>query len=403
VKNPPEVPPIDDVTGFAHDEAAHLPIVVHSHLRWDFVWQRPQQILARLATSHPVAFIEEPVPHDETRLDISEPRPNVVRIVPLLRDADRLGVDAQCSALWPHLARAFAEHPLLAGRFDRVIHWFYAPMVAPCMLGRLDAAAVVYDCMDELSKFRFAPPDLSRREAALLSAADVVFTGGYQLYTRKSAHHGNVHFYGCGVDVDHYSQAANPATRVPEDVASLPHPVLGYFGVIDERLDYELIDALAQRFAHGSIVMIGPLAKVDAASLPNRPNIHWLGQRPYEQLPAYVKAFDVCLMPFALNEATENINPTKTLEYMAAGKPVVSTAVADVVRNFTPIVAVGRSHDEFVDLARRAIEAPDADLIAQGIERAGGETWEAIVGAMRAHMLAAVRARESAAPRLVTT
>ena len=379
----------------AEDES--LPIVVHSHLRWDFVWQRPQQILGRLAQWHRIAFIEEPMFHDDaTRLEITEPMPNLVRIVPMLRHGQFADTDAQCAAILPCLERAFREHPLLAGRFERVIQWFYSPSVAPSFLGKFAAAAVVYDCMDELSMFRYAPPDLARREAALLAAADVVFTGGYRLFTRKSALHGNVHFYGCGVDADHYAKAQRADTRLPADIADLPHPILGYFGVIDERLDYELIDQLSAAFASGSVVMIGPVAKVDPAMLPRRANLHWLGQRAYDDLPAYVKAFDACLMPFALNEATENINPTKTLEYMAAGKPVVSTAVADVVRNFTPIVQVAGSPAEFVDLAVQACVAPDAALIAQGVDRARAATWEAMVEAMRGHMLAAVEARRTA-------
>jgi glycosyltransferase involved in cell wall biosynthesis len=134
-----------------------------------------------------------------------------------------------------------------------------------------------------------------------------------------------------------------------------------------------------------------------------RPNLHWLGQRDYADLPAYTKGFDACLMPFALNDATENINPTKTLEYMAAGKPVISTAVADVVRHFAPIVQVGHTHAEFIELAAQACSQPDAELIARGIKRAGSATWDAIVEAMREHVLAAVRSRQAAAPRLVAT
>ena len=377
---------------------ARLPILVHSHLRWDFVWQRPQQILSRLAKDHRVAFIEEPVFQDgETQLDITEPSANIVRIVPRLPQGGFADTDAQCAEILPHLERAFHEHPLLAGSFERVIHWFYSPSVAPAFLGKFDAAAVVYDCMDELSMFRFAPADLVQREGELLAAADVVFTGGYQLFTRKSALHDNVHFYGCGVDSDHYAKARQPETRVPADVEQLPHPIVGYFGVIDERLDYELIEELAAAFDTGSVVMIGPFAKVDPATLPKRANLHWLGQRAYDELPAYVKAFDVCLMPFALNDATRNINPTKTLEYMAAGKPIVSTAVADVVRNFTPIVQVAKSSTEFVDLAVQACVAPDAALIASGIERARAATWEMMVEAMRDHMLAAVAANRAPA------
>jgi glycosyltransferase involved in cell wall biosynthesis len=385
------------------EAGSELPIIVHSHLRWDFVWQRPQQILARLASRHRIAFIEEPLwDTGNFELAISEPTPNIVRIVPRLGRAPGLDTDAQCHAILEPLQRALAEHPLLAGRFGRVIHWFYSPMVAPVFLGQFNAAAVVYDCMDELAKFRGAQADLPERESVLLAAADVVFTGGYQLFKRKSRLHGNVHFYGCGVDVEHYAKASQADTAIPADIASLPSPVLGYFGVIDERLDYGLIDTLARTFATGSVVMIGPFAKIDPDSLPRHSNLHWLGQRSYAELPAYVKAFDVCLMPFALNEATENINPTKTLEYMAAGKPIVSTAVADVVRNFTPIVEVAASNAEFVALAQRLAESPDRMLIERGIERARAATWDAIVHAMHAHVLAAVAGKQRSSPQLVS-
>ena len=381
------------------DYVSRLPIIVHSHLRWDFVWQRPQQILSRLARHHRVAFVEEPSFHEEgLRLAITEPAPNIVRIVPMLRHGEIADTDAQCARILPQLQRAFREHPLLAGHFEQVIQWFYSPSVAPAFLGKFNAAAVVYDCMDELSMFRYAPTDLAQREAVLLDAADVVFTGGFQLYTRKAKLHRNVHFYGCGVDADHYAKALLADTQVPLDASELPRPVLGYFGVIDERLDYDLIDELAAAFETGSVVMIGPVAKVDPAMLPKHPNLHWLGQRAYDDLPAYVKAFDVCMMPFALNDATQNINPTKTLEYMAAGKPVISTAVADVVRHFAPIVRVAKSREEFIRLAAQVYVAPDAALISLGIERARAASWEVMVEAMRAHMLSAARASR-AVPR----
>ena len=395
--------PVNIAIPLPSDRAVQLPIVVHSHLRWDFVWQRPQQILARLAPFHRIAFVEEPVwDTADAGLAITEPLANVVRIVPHLRASRGMDTDAQCAEIRAQLARAFDGHPLLAGRFDRVIHWFYSPMVAPSFLGAFEAAAIVYDCMDELAKFRGAPIDLPDRESVLLAAADVVFTGGYQLHKRKSRLHGNVHFFGCGVDVDHYARACDTATVVPDDVRALPHPVAGYFGVIDERLDYGLIERLADAFSGGSVVMIGPTAKIDPAQLPRRTNLHWLGQRSYDDLPAYVKAFDVCLMPFALNDATENINPTKTLEYMAAARPIVSTAVADVVRNFAPVVEIANSHETFVALARRAAGSPDPDRIARGVERARAATWDATVREIRAHVLAVVEAKQAIARQLVS-
>ena len=384
-------------TGWAN----RFPLIVHCHLRWDFVWQRPQQIFSRLAESHRVLFIEDPVLLDDApaantdaggtlpRLEISEPWPNVVRLVPML-PASLDTVDAQCTASLPLLREALRTHPLLAGHFEHPVQWFYSPMTAPALLGKFGERGIVYDCMDELANFRFAPTDIAQREQFLLKRADVVFTGGYQLYTSKSRHHANVHFHGCGVDTAHFGKARLPDTQVPASIANLPRPVLGYFGVIDERLDYTLIAALADRFPAASVVMAGPLAKVDRDQLPSRPNLHWLGQQSYEALPALVKGFDVCLMPFALNEATRFINPTKTLEYMAAGKPVVSTAIADVVRNFTPVVEVAESQPDFLRAVKRASRHPDAMLLAQGIERAQASSWTATVADMRREIQNAV-------------
>jgi glycosyltransferase involved in cell wall biosynthesis len=374
-------------------DLARRPILVHCHLRWDFVWQRPQQVFSRLAEHHPVAFVEDALhePVDAPQLRVTEPRPNVVRVVPVLPEAHPREVDAQCATVAPLLREALARHPSLAERFDGAIQWFQSPMTAPTFLGDFGTVGAVYDCMDELANFRFAPADIAERERHLMRHARLVFTGGRQLYESKSQLHRNVHFFGCGVDVAHYARARDTATEVPPELAALPGPVLGYFGVIDERIDYELLERLAAAFPDGSVAMVGPFAKVDPAALPKRPNLHWLGQRDYALLPALVKGFDVCLMPFALNEATRFINPTKTLEYMAAGKPIVSTAVPDVVRQFVPIVEVAHDHDAFVDAVGRAVQAPCDALLARGIDRAQRATWEAIVGGMRGHLLDAFR------------
>lgn len=361
------------------------PLIVQSHLRWDFVWQRPQQLLSRLARTAPVLFIEEPVFLDDAAsdsLEITMPHKNVVRAVPRLRGELRGNYDAAVERVRDLAIHETGSHGRLNGLFSNAVQWFYTPMPAPAMLGAFNEIGVVYDCMDELSQFRNAPPDLIIRERLLMSNADVVFTGGYRLFTAKSQHHANVHFFGCGVDAKHFATARSAETSIPVD-AQLPKPIAGYFGVIDERLDYDLIRRLAQANPNMSVVMVGPTAKVNPDELPQAENIHWLGQRSYDELPRYVKAFDVCLMPFALNEATEYINPTKTLEYMAAGKPIVSTAVADVVRNFTPIVKVAKTHDEFIDAVAQAAASPDKQALADGIEMASASSWESIVAKMR--------------------
>ncbi|MBJ6979190.1 MULTISPECIES: glycosyltransferase [unclassified Luteimonas] len=370
-----------------------FPLIVHCHLRWDFVWQRPQQLFSRLAPDHPVLFIEEPM-HGaaEPSLDITEPFPNLVRLVPQLPHGAAGDSDGEWRLLLPLIEHALATHPLMAGRYDDAVQWFYSPMSAPVLLGRFGTRGTVYDCMDELANFRFAPPDITEREQYLMARADIVYTGGHQLFESKSRHHSNVHFHGCGVDASHFGRARLASTQVPERVASLPGPVFGYFGVIDERLDYGLIEALARDFPEASVVMAGPLAKVSAEELPDLPNIHWLGQQAYDALPALVKGFDVCLMPFALNEATRCINPTKTLEYMAAGKPIVSTAVPDVVHHFTPVVSVAQDHEGFLDAVALAAREPDPVLLREGIARAMQASWDSTVATMRTELLDAVRA-----------
>ena len=378
---------------------AEFPLIVHSHLRWDFVWQRPQQLLSRMAATRPVLFVEEPVLLDDVRaerLEITEPAPNVYRAVPRLPGYLRDDYDRAQTTVRALVQDAIAKGGPLAGRFGGAVQWFYTPMPAPTMLGAFNERAVVYDCMDELAQFRFAPPDLLTRERLLLDNADVVFTGGHRLFQSKSRYHANVHFFGCGVDAAHFATARDAATPLPADLSSLAGPVFGYYGVIDERLDYDLIACLAAAHPEASVVMVGPVVKVDPSALPQAANLHWLGQRDYRRLPAYVKAFDVCLMPFALNEATEYINPTKTLEYMAAGKPIVSTAVADVVHNFTPVVRVAHDAEAFVAAAGKLATSPDAALIARGIEQARRASWESIVLRMQELIRDAVTAPDAA-------
>jgi len=381
---------------------ADAPIIVHSHLRWDFVWQRPQQLLSRLALRNRVLFVEEPIYLDDVaspRLELSVPMPSVHRAVPMLPGSLRGAYDESIVVIRELVRRELAADGSLAGKFARPIQWFYTPMPAPAMIGAFEERAVVYDCMDELSKFRFAPTELVDRERYLMAQSDVVFAGGYKLSLSKAKYHANVHFFGCGVDVAHFATARSADVEVPREIASLTRPVVGYYGVIDERIDYDLLRTLAASLPEAELVMVGPVVKVDPAELPQGRNIHWLGQRQYAELPAHVKGFDVCLMPFALNEATEYINPTKTLEYMAAGKPIVSTAVSDVVHNFTPVVAVAHSHADFAREVRAAIESPNQELIARGLEQARSNSWESIVARMERIIRDAIRAREARVER----
>jgi glycosyltransferase involved in cell wall biosynthesis len=259
--------------------------------------------------------------------------------------------------------------------------------------GQLEERLTIYDCMDQLSQFRGAPPELIRRERALLASADLVFAGGPKLHKEKRLSNANCHCYGCGVDVGHFGQARHAATKVPSEIAKLPRPLAGYFGVVDERLDYALIERLARAHPEWSIVIIGPTTKINPETLPRGANLHWLGGRDYQDLPAYVKGMDLCLMPFALNEATAFINPTKALEYMSTARPVVSTAVEDVVLQFSHIIKIAHSHAGFVTACEQSIAQPDGHQIEAGVKLAHKNSWEAIVEALEGHIATALVSR----------
>ncbi len=246
---------------------------------------------------------------------------------------------------------------LLAGplglRFRDPVQWFYDPMAVTAFAGHMDERAIVFDCMDQLSQFKGAPKELLRRERELLQCADVVFAGGPKIGRDKIKYNANTHSYGCGVDVKHFGKARCKSTEIPADVANLTGPVFGFFGVVDERMDYELVAAWPTRIRRARRHH-RPHDQGRSRAVPQRPNLHWLGGRDYSLLPAYVKRFDVCLMPFAINEATEYINPTKALEYMATGKPIVSTPVEDVVLQFSGVVKISQTSEEFIALCSEA-------------------------------------------------
>jgi glycosyltransferase involved in cell wall biosynthesis len=369
-------------------------LLVHCHLCWDWVWQRPQQFISRLSRKRKAIFVETIAPDPALVTPIVRHRnleqyPNITILTlqfPAWRWHDNDHVDEERR----RLVKEYLDSPL-AGELSPIVQWFYDPMAVTAFAGSMEEVLTIYDCMDELSKFRGAPPAIVERETQLLERADVVFTGGRKLFESKSRFNQNCHFYGCGVDVAHFGSALDEKTEVPPELANLRKPVLGYFGVVDERMDYELIAKLADANADWSVAIIGPMMKVDPATLPQRPNLHWLGKQPYEKLPAFCKGFDVCLMPFALNESTEFINPTKALEYMATGRPVVSSAVPDVVSNFSSVVAVAADHDEFIALCRHVLESAPKHRVSQGLEMAARNSWERIVGELEQHVATALK------------
>ncbi|WKB54248.1 FAD-dependent oxidoreductase [Eleftheria terrae] len=330
-------------------------LLVFSHLRWDFVYQRPQHLLSRLAQQYRVLVVEEPV-HDAGLPHLECFRPcEGVEVLRPHTPVEAAGFhDDQLPVLKPLVQRHIEAHGI-----DNYLVWFYTPMALPLLTG-LQPRAVIYDCMDELSAFKYAPRQMRQRESALMKTADLVFTGGPSLYEAKREQHPQVHCFPSAVDAQHFapgSALADPAhAAAAEQLQShLPSPRLGFFGVIDERLDVELVAALADARPDWQLVMVGPVVKIDPAHLPRRANIHWLGQQSYARLPALVAGWDVCLLPFALNESTRFISPTKTLEYMAAEKPVVSTPIHDVVSLYGDVVRVGADRQAFIDACVAAL------------------------------------------------
>jgi glycosyltransferase involved in cell wall biosynthesis len=335
------------------------------HLRWDGVWQRPHHLLTRLAQRVPVIVIEEPYGAAEDRDEVRH-FGNLSVIRPLRkRGWGEPLVDAQAIETARELA---------GGR--RCGAWLYTPMM-DALIAAFAAAPVVYDVMDDLANFDFAPAGLRAREAALLACADVVFAGGRTLYERRRAVGSKVHCYPSGVELERFAALSAPHPLT----AMLRGPVFAYTGVIDERLDYDLISALADGISEGHVVLAGPIVKVDPARLPQRPNVHYTGRLAYDTLPSLLAGVDVALMPFALNAATASISPTKTLEYFAARRPVVSTPIADVVAAYGDIVYIAPDAAAFVAAVREALLAP-AQRLERGYAAAAEQTWDAIFARM---------------------
>ncbi len=374
-------------------------LVVFSHLRWDFVFQRPQHLLSRLATGRPVLYVEEPVPAVDgvARWEVSTPTPGVTVCRPHTVGGGGGFTDEQNRVLAPMVRQLIAERA--GGDYDV---WFYTPLALPLADG-LNPRVLVYDKMDDLASFKDASPELRNREDALLARADVVFTGGPSLYRSTKGRHANCHCFSSSVDAAHFAQAAT-AMAEPAVQAAIPRPRLGYFGVIDERFDVPLLAAAAAARPDWQFVMVGPVVKIDAADLPRAANIHYLGQQKYQDLPAFLSGWDVALLPFARNEATRSISPTKTLEYMAAGKPIVSTPIADVADPYGDTVGLAETPDEFVAACDRALNETCGEEAARHNryrDILAGTSWDATAKAMATLIEASAAEPKPTAPVLV--
>ncbi|RYE91306.1 MAG: glycosyltransferase family 1 protein [Cytophagaceae bacterium] len=337
-------------------------LVCFAHLHWDFVWQRPQHLLSRFAQHGRVFYVEDAFFHAddliEPHLEIKERQNGVKVLVVHLPNRLRGNEQASDQAQVEVLQQFFAENEV-----STYVFWIYTPM-AMSRARQFQPVLTVYDCMDELAQFKGAPPELRHREQELFEKADLVFTGGQRLYEAKREQHTDAHAFPSSIDKAHFGQARDPKLAEPADQASIPHPRIGFFGVVDERLDIELLGELATNHPEWQFVIIGPVVKIDPATLPHNANIHYLGGKNYQELPAYLHGWDVATLLFARNESTEFISPTKTPEYLAAGRPVVSTSIRDVVRPYGDLnlVQIADDPQEFGQAIAIALEqGKDAD------------------------------------------
>lgn len=317
-----------------------LDLVCFSHLRWGFVYQRPQHLLSRFAKHTRVFFIEEPIYHDgPDKIQVTETEKNIFVAVPFLTNGT-----THEGAIEKQKQLIDSLFPLM--NIHQYFSWYYTPMALP-FTQHLTPELIVYDCMDELSAFKNAPLELKDNEKRLMQTADIVYTGGHSIYEAKKDRHTNIHPFPSSIDKQHFGQART-ITNDPEDQASIPHPRFGFFGVIDERMDIDLIVNVAQAKPDWHFIIIGPVVKIHPDTLPRLSNIHYIGGKSYQELPHYIANWDIAIIPFAMNESTQFISPTKTPEYLAAGKPVISTPIRDVVAPY--------GHNKLVHIAANATE-----------------------------------------------
>jgi glycosyltransferase involved in cell wall biosynthesis len=353
---------------YSTETPQYYDMVVFCHLRWKFVYQRPQHIISRFSSSMKVLFIEEPMVQNS-----GEHLGNLIMISETLHVLQLYVKDIESIAgILPN----YVKNKTIP------IGWFYSASFSP-LLEKLNFETIVYDCMDELSLFKGAPVHLINQEKYLMTYADVIFTGGKSLYESKKQFHPNVYCFPSSVDEKHFAQALN-GIEIAADIANIPSPIVGYYGVIDERIDLQLLHETSKKMPNVSFVMIGPLAKIEDADLPKENNIHYLGMKSYNELPSYLKAFDVAMMPFAINDATKYISPTKTLEYMAAGRPIISTKITDVVRDYSHSVNLIENTDEFCNAITSLLNQTDRVMMQQKYYKILEKTsWDSTVDKMK--------------------
>jgi UDP-galactopyranose mutase len=368
--------------GYSIFDSMDYDIICFSHLRWDFVYQRPQHLMTRLAARHRIFFIEEPVTNTSATAPAYKAYRDPVAGINVITPQLPATLDEQenASAQVSILASVLKDYTI-----KNYLSWYYSPM-ALAFTTHLAPIFTVYDCMDELSAFLFAPPLLKEYEQSLMRKADIVFTGGESLYQAKSSLHWNIFSFPSSIDKNHFRQARK-IWPDPIPQRHIPYPRIGFYGVIDERLDISLLAQLADLRPNWQLILVGPTVKIHPASLPQRGNIHYLGPKEYNELPSYLSGWDIAMMPFALNASTRFISPTKTPEYLAGGKPVISPSITDVVNPYgrLGLVEIADTAGEFIAVAERLIRnGPEPGWLEKVDNFLSGRSWEGTVADMEA-------------------
>lgn len=330
-------------------------VVCFSHLRWGFVHQRPQHLLGRFAEKSRIFFVEEPIfIEGPDKIELTLPQSNVWVVTPHLQASAAGCPIKRQQAL---LTTLFRQQTII-----NYLFWYYTPQ-ALAISEIFHPRLIVYDCMDELSAFKFAPAELKQQEKELISRADIIFTGGKSLYEAKKDLHEDVHCFPSSIDKSHFKKA-RLFQQDPIDQASIPYPRIGFYGVVDERFDIELLRQTADARPQWHFVIIGPVVKIDPATLPQSANIHYLGSKSYEELPVYLSGWDIATCLFARNESTKFISPTKTPEYLAGGKPVISTSIKDVVDTYgiNKLAHIADTAPDFIACAEKELASKDKTL-----------------------------------------
>lgn len=356
-------------------------IVCFSHLRWNFVHQRPQHLLSRFAKNSRIFFIEEPIIYEGMdKIELKSPHENVYVVVPYLQSSlSTCAIERQKTLL----VMLFRQQVI-----KNYLFWYYTPQ-ALTISDIFRPQLIVYDCMDELSAFKFAPAELKQKEKELFAQADIIFTGGQSLFEAKKNLHDAVYCFPSSIDKAHFGKART-CTKEPEDQVSIPSPRIGFYGVVDERFDIELLRQVSGARPDWQFVIIGPIVKIDPATLPKAKNIHYLGSKSYDELPLYLSGWDIATCMFARNESTKYISPTKTPEYLAGGKPVISTNIKDVMDTYgkNELVYIVENAQEFIESAEKELAKKDKTVWLQKVDaflmdNSWDITWASMMVLMR--------------------